>query len=115
MATQIEYDVEEVGFLKLKKESVDEISAGDVGYVIASVKSMQDAKVADTITHQKNPAKEPIPGYKEVKPMVFSGIFPTYSDDFEDLRSALEKLQLNDASLSYQPETSKAQIGRAHV
>src|SRR5690625_6498112 len=69
---------------------------------------MQDAKVGDNITHQKNPAKEPIPGYKEVKPMVFSGIFPTYSDDFEDLRSALEKLQLNDASLSYQPETSKA-------
>lgn len=108
MATQKEYDAEEVGFLKLKKESVDEIRAGDVGYVIGSVKSLQDAKVGDTITHQKNPAKEPIPGYKEVKPMVFSGIFPTYSDDFEDLRSALEKLQLNDASLSYQPETSKA-------
>lgn len=108
MASQKEYDAEEIGFLELKKEPCDELKAGDVGYVIGSVKSLQDARVGDTITHQKNGADKPIPGYKESKPMVFSGIFPTQSDDFEDLRSALEKLQLNDASLSYQPETSKA-------
>ncbi|PWN05719.1 translation elongation factor 4 [Rhodohalobacter mucosus] len=108
MATHKEYDAEEIGYLKLKKEPCTELKAGDVGYVIGSVKSLQDARVGDTITHQKNGADEPIPGYQESKPMVFSGIFPTNSEDFEDLRSALEKLQLNDASLSYQPETSKA-------
>ena len=108
MATQKEYDAEEIGYLKLKKEPTDKLSAGEVGYVIGSVKSLQDAKVGDTITHQKKKADKPIEGYKEVKPMVFSGIFPTQTEDFEDLRSALEKLQLNDASLTYQPETSKA-------
>lgn len=108
MATGKEYDAEEIGYLKLKKEPVKELKAGDVGYVIGSVKSLQDAKVGDTITHQKNRADKAIPGYKDVKPMVFSGIFPTSSEDFEDLRAALEKLQLNDASLTYQPETSKA-------
>src|SRR6056297_3960083 len=108
MATKKEYDAEEIGYLKLKQEPTKELKAGDVGYVIGSVKSLQDAKVGDTITHQKKGADNPIPGYKEVKPMVFSGIFPTQTEDFEDLRSALEKLQLNDASLTYQPETSKA-------
>jgi len=108
MASDKEYDAEEIGYLELKKKPCDVLKAGDVGYVIGSVKSLQDARVGDTITHQKNGADKPIPGYKESKPMVFSGIFPTESDDFEDLRSALEKLQLNDASLSYQPETSKA-------
>ena len=108
MATGKEYDAEEIGYLELKKRPCKELKAGDVGYVIGSVKSLQDARVGDTITHQKKGAEEPIGGYKESKPMVFSGIFPTESDDFEDLRSALEKLQLNDASLSYQPETSKA-------
>lgn len=108
MATKKEYDAEEIGYLKLKKEKTDKLEAGDVGYVIGSVKSLQDAKVGDTITNTKNKADVPIPGYKEVKPMVFSGIFPTNSEDFEDLRGALEKLQLNDASLTYQPETSKA-------
>ncbi len=87
MATQKEYDAEEIGYLKLKKEPTDKLEAGDVGYVIGSVKSLQDAKVGDTITHQKNKAETPIPGYKEVKPMVFSGIFPTNSEDFEDLSS----------------------------
>lgn len=108
MATHKEYDAEEIGYLRLNKEKTDKLEAGEVGYVIGSVKSLQDARVGDTLTTTKNPANEPIPGYKEVKPMVFSGIYPTDSDDFEDLRSALEKLQLNDASLSYQPETSKA-------
>jgi GTP-binding protein LepA len=108
MASDKEYDAEEIGYLELKKRPCKELKAGDVGYVIGSVKTLQDARVGDTITHQKKGADEPIAGYKESKPMVFSGIFPTESDDFEDLRSALEKLQLNDASLSYQPETSKA-------
>ncbi|MEX2436051.1 MAG: translation elongation factor 4 [Balneolaceae bacterium] len=108
MATNKQYDAEEIGYLKIKKEPTDELKAGEVGYVIGSVKSLQDAKVGDTITTQKNKADKAIPGYKDVKPMVFSGIFPTSSEDFEDLRSALEKLQLNDASLTYQPETSKA-------
>lgn len=108
MATGKEYSAEEIGFLKLKKEPSKELKAGDVGYVVGSVKSLQDARVGDTLTHAKKGATEAIPGYQESKPMVFSGIFPTNSEDFEDLRSALEKLQLNDAALSYQPETSKA-------
>ena len=108
MATGKEYNAEEVGFLRMKQTPTAELRAGDVGYVVGSVKSLQDCRVGDTLTKQKNGANEPIPGYKEVKPMVFSGIYPTQSEDFEDLRSALEKLQLNDASLNYSPETSKA-------
>lgn len=108
MATKKEYFAEEIGYLKLKREATNVLEAGEVGYVIGSVKSLQDAKVGDTITHQKKKAEKAIEGYKDVKPMVFSGIFPTQTEDFEDLRSALEKLQLNDASLTYQPETSKA-------
>ncbi|HEX6981684.1 MAG TPA: translation elongation factor 4 [Balneolaceae bacterium] len=108
MATDKEYDAEEIGYLKLQKEKTDKLEAGEVGYLVGSVKSLQDARVGDTVTTINNPAKEGIPGYQEPKPMVFSGLFPTNSEDFEDLRSALEKLQLNDASLTYQPETSKA-------
>ncbi|MDA0671310.1 MAG: translation elongation factor 4, partial [Bacteroidetes bacterium] len=108
MATQKEYNAEEVGFLRMKQTPTGELRAGDVGYVVGSVKSLQDCRVGDTLTTQKNGATEAVPGYKEVKPMVFSGIYPTQSEDFEDLRSALEKLQLNDASLNYTPETSKA-------
>lgn len=108
MATGKSYFAEEIGYLRLKQEPTSELTAGEVGYVVGSVKSLQDARVGDTLTTAKKSATEPIPGYKEVKPMVFSGIYPTQSEDFEDLRTALEKLQLNDASLSYQPETSKA-------
>lgn len=108
MATKKDYFAEEIGYLKLKREPTGVLEAGEVGYVIGSVKSLQDAKVGDTITHQKRKADKAVDGYKDVKPMVFSGIFPTQTEDFEDLRSALEKLQLNDASLTYQPETSKA-------
>lgn len=108
MQTDKIYEAEEVGFLLLRNEPQDCIKAGEVGYIIGSVKSIQDTKVGDTVTTVKNGAKTPIPGYKEVKPMVFSGIYPTNSDDFEDLRSALEKLQLNDASLSFTAETSAA-------
>ncbi len=108
IATDKEYEAEEIGFLKLEKEKTDKLEAGDVGYIVGSVKSLQDARVGDTVTRTDNPADKAIPGYQEPKPMVFSGLFPTQSDDFEDLRSALEKLQLNDASLTYQPETSEA-------
>ncbi len=108
MSNGKEYYAEEIGFLRLNQEPTEELRAGEVGYVIGSVKSLQDVRVGDTITTVKNGAKEPIPGYKEAQPMVFSGIFPVTSEDFEDLRSALEKLQLNDASLKYEPETSQA-------
>ena len=108
MANGEEYNAEDIGFLKIDYEPAKELRAGEVGYVIGSVKSLQDVRVGDTITTVKNGAEEAIPGYQEAKPMVFSGIYPTQSEDFEDLRSALEKLKLNDASLSYEPETSKA-------
>ena len=108
MANREEYNAEDIGYLRMKYEPAKELKAGEVGYVIGSVKSLQDVRVGDTITTVNNPATEAIPGYQESKPMVFSGIYPTQAEDFEDLRSALEKLQLNDASLSYEPETSKA-------
>ncbi len=108
MANKEEYNAEDIGYLKMTYQPTKELKAGEVGYVIGSVKSLQDVRVGDTITTVKNAATTPIPGYMEAKPMVFSGIYPTQSEDFEDLRSALEKLQLNDASLSYEPETSKA-------
>jgi GTP-binding protein LepA len=108
MSNRKEYDAEELGILRLGRQKVDKLNAGDVGYIIGSVKDVQDTRVGDTITTKRNGAEEPIPGFKEVKPMVFSGIYPTDTENFEDLRGALDKLQLNDASLSYQPETSAA-------
>ncbi|MCH8558576.1 MAG: translation elongation factor 4 [Balneolia bacterium] len=108
MAVEQDYDADEIGYLRIKPQPCEQLSAGEVGYIIGSVKSLQDTKVGDTITTVKNGATEPIPGYKEVKPMVFSGIYPTDSEDFESLRSALDKLQLNDASLQFVPETSAA-------
>lgn len=104
----IESDAEEIGTLGLKKIKTDELSAGDVGYLIAGIKDVHETKVGDTITHAKNGAAEPLPGYKDVKPMVYSGLYPTDSDDFEDLRDALDKFRLNDSALIYQPETSAA-------
>jgi GTP-binding protein LepA len=108
MAVDRDYVADEIGYLRLKPEPCKLLSAGEVGYIIGSVKTLEDTKVGDTITSVKNGATEAIPGYKEVKPMVFSGIYPTNSEDFEGLRSALEKLQLNDASLQFVPETSVA-------
>lgn len=107
-AVNKQFDAEEIGILGLKKIKVEELSAGDVGYLIAGIKDVHDAKVGDTVTHAKNGAAKPLPGYKEVKPMVYSGIYPTNSEDFEDLRDALEKFRLNDSALVYQPETSAA-------
>jgi GTP-binding protein LepA len=103
-----ESEAEEIGILGLKRIKTDELSAGNVGYLIAGIKDVHDTKVGDTITHNKNGASEPLPGYKDVKPMVYSGLYPTDSDDFEDLRDALDKFRLNDSALVYQPETSVA-------
>ena len=108
MSNKEEYNAEDIGYLRMNYQPTKELKAGEVGYVIGSVKSLQDVRVGDTITTVKNPSDSAIPGYQEAKSMVFSGMFPTQSEDFEDLRTALEKLQLNDASLTYEPETSKA-------
>ncbi|MDI6400807.1 translation elongation factor 4 [Balneolaceae bacterium ANBcel3] len=108
MATLKDYEADEVGYLRIKPQPADILSAGEVGYIIGNVKTLEDTKVGDTVTSLTNKASEPIAGYKEVKPKVFSGIYPTISDDFENLRTALDKLQLNDASLQYTPETSAA-------
>ncbi len=103
-----EYDADEIGILQMKMVPRKEISAGNVGYIITGIKESKEVKVGDTITTLSNPSPEPIQGYQEVKPMVFAGIYPVDSDDYEDLRDSLEKLQLNDASLTYEPETSLA-------
>lgn len=108
MATGKEYVADEIGYLRIKPEPCAVLSAGEVGYIIGSVKTLEDTKVGDTVTTVANPAKSAIPGYKEVKPMVFSGIYPTDSEQFENLRAALDKLQLNDASLKFEPESSVA-------
>jgi GTP-binding protein LepA len=102
------FEAEEVGVLEMKRNRTGEISAGDVGYLIAGAKDVHDTKVGDTITHDARPADVPLPGYKDVKPMVFSGVYPTNAEEFEDLRSSIEKLRLNDSSLVYEPETSAA-------
>ncbi len=103
-----EYIADEVGILQLSQVPKDIISAGDVGYIITGIKVSKEIKVGDTITTVANPCQEAIKGFEDVKPMVFAGIFPIDNDDFEDLRDSLEKLQLNDASLVFEPETSQA-------
>ncbi|WP_298065099.1 translation elongation factor 4 [uncultured Rikenella sp.] len=103
-----EYDADEIGVLKLKMSPRDEIRAGDVGYIISGIKNSVDVKVGDTITSVANPCQEAIAGFEEVKPMVFAGVYPVETDQYEDLRASLEKLQLNDASLTYEPESSLA-------
>jgi GTP-binding protein LepA len=103
-----EYEAEEIGVLGLRRIKTDTLEAGNVGYLIAGIKDVHDAKVGDTVTHAKNGADKPLPGYKEVKPMVYSGLYPTDSDEFENLRDALEKFRLNDSALVFQPETSVA-------
>ncbi|NDV70335.1 translation elongation factor 4 [Dysgonomonas sp. 25] len=103
-----EYDADEVGVLKLAMSPKNEIQCGDVGYIISGIKTSKEVKVGDTITHVKRPCEKAIEGFEEVKPMVFAGVYPIESEDFEDLRASLEKLQLNDASLTFQPESSVA-------
>ncbi len=103
-----EYDADEVGILKLDMVPKEEVHCGNVGYIISGIKTSKEVKVGDTITHVKRPAKKAIEGFEEVKPMVFAGVYPIESEDFENLRTSLEKLQLNDASLTFQPESSVA-------
>jgi GTP-binding protein LepA len=108
VATGKEYIAEEVGTLKLKQAPKDVIKTGDVGYIISGIKEAREVKVGDTITHKDKPSSEPIKGFEEVKPMVFAGIYPVDTDEFEELREAMHKLQLNDASIVFEPESSAA-------
>src|SRR5918992_267628 len=108
MAQGTRFEAEEVGFFSPTMRPADTLSAGEVGYVITGLKDVARLRVGETLTAQSNRADEPLPGYRDVKPMVFAGLFPTDSDDYPELRDALEKLKLNDASLSYEPETSQA-------
>ncbi len=109
MATGAEFTVVEVGYMRATSmEPAKELTAGEVGYITASIKTVGDAQVGDTVTTAQNPATEPLPGYRKVNPMVFCGVYPADGADYENLRDALEKLRLNDASLSYEPETSGA-------
>lgn len=108
MSSNKSYEVTEVGITTSKQVPVDILEAGDVGYVLASIKNVKDARVGDTITDKNNPTKTPLPGYKKVVPMVYCGIYPAEGEDFNSVRDALEKLQVNDASLVFEPETSVA-------
>lgn len=108
VATAKEYDADEIGVLKLGMVETKELSAGNVGYIISGIKSSKEVKVGDTITHVKRPCDKAIAGFEEVKPMVFAGVYPIDAEDFEDLRNSIEKLQLNDASLTFEPESSMA-------
>ena len=108
MSTNKSYEVTEVGINTSKQMSVDKLEAGDVGYVLGSIKNVKDARVGDTITDNNNPTNTPLPGYKKVVPMVYCGVYPAEGEDFNTVRDALEKLQVNDASLVFEPETSAA-------
>ncbi len=107
-ATNQQYNADEVGILKLEKEPRDVVRAGDVGYIISGIKEAKEVKVGDTITHVHRPCEAAIEGFEDVKPMVFAGIYPVDTDDYQELRGAMEKLQLNDASLVFEPEASAA-------
>lgn len=108
MATNKTFEVIEVGAFKPRMTIIDELNVGDVGFVVAGIKNVGDTRVGDTITDAKRPTAEPLPGYRRINPMVFCGLYPIDTSDYNDLREALEKLQLNDASLSFEPETSSA-------
>lgn len=108
VATDKDYIAEEVGTLKLTQKPKDVIKTGDVGYIISGIKEAREVKVGDTITHKDKPSKEPIKGFEEVKPMVFAGIYPVDTDEYEELRESMHKLQLNDASIVFEPESSAA-------
>jgi GTP-binding protein LepA len=108
MALGTRFEAQEIGFMSPTMRPVGELTAGEVGYVITGLKDVSELRVGDTLTTEANGASKPLPGYKDVKPMVFAGLFPTESDDYPELRDALEKLKLNDAALFYEPETSQA-------
>ena len=107
-STGKEYDADEVGVLRLNMEPCKELSAGNVGYIISGIKTSKEVRVGDTITHVNVPCEKPIDGFEAVKPMVFAGVYPVDTDDYEELRASIEKLQLNDASLTFEPESSLA-------
>ncbi len=107
-STGREYDADEVGVLRLNMEPCKELSAGNVGYIISGIKTSKEVRVGDTITHVQNSCEKPIEGFEAVKPMVFAGVYPVDTDDYEELRASIEKLQLNDASLTFEPESSLA-------
>jgi len=108
LATQQSFTVEQIGVITPKFTEVDELSVGDVGFMVGGIRRVADSKIGDTITEEARPTSEPFPGFQEIKPMVFSGLYPTDSAQYEDLRDALEKLQLNDSSFFYEPDTSGA-------
>ena len=108
VATGKQYDADEIGILRLDMVPQKELRAGNVGYIISGIKTSREVKVGDTITHVANPCQEAISGFEEVKPMLFAGVYPIETEDFEDLRASIEKLQLNDASLTFEPESSVA-------
>ena len=108
MSNGKKYEVDEVGAFTPNMTIVEELTVGDVGFIVAGIKNVKDTRVGDTITDAKNPALEPLPGYRKINPMVFCGMYPIDTQDYNDLREALEKLELNDASLRYEPETSTA-------
>src|SRR5262249_14127186 len=108
MALGTRMEAQELGFFSPTMQPAESLVAGEVGYVVTGLKDVSELRVGDTITSEQRRASDPPPGYKEVKPMVFAGLFPTNSDDYPDLRDALEKLKLNDAALFYEPETSQA-------
>src|SRR6187399_403212 len=108
MALDTQFEAQELGFFAPVLRPSDTLAAGEVGYVVTGLKDVSELRVGDTITSERRPAAEPVPGYKEVKPMVFAGLFPTDSDAYPDLRDALERLKLNDGALAYEPETSQA-------
>ena len=110
LATGKEYEADEIGTLKMTQVAKNEIKAGDVGYLISGIKVAKEVKVGDTITHRDRQATKPVKGFEEVKPMVFAGIYPVETTDYEELRYSMEKLQLNDASLVWEPETSLATL-----
>ncbi len=114
MATGGEYILEELGVFKMGLSSRDELSAGDVGYAVAGIKTISDIRVGDTITTTINPCKKPLPGFKEVKPVVFSSIYPVDSNDYEELQEAIDRLKLNDASLVYE-KTLRLPLGLVFV
>ena len=107
-STEREYDADEIGVLRLNMEPCKELRAGNVGYIISGIKSSKEVRVGDTITHVATPCETPIEGFEAVKPMVFAGVYPVDTDDYEELRASIEKLQLNDASLTFEPESSLA-------
>ncbi|WP_009960656.1 translation elongation factor 4 [Verrucomicrobium spinosum] len=108
MSTGLDYEVKDVGVFRPKMSTVPELHVGDVGYIIANVKATSDVKIGDTVTETRRPAPEPLPGFKEIHPLVFSGIYPVSTDDFESLKMAMGKLQINDAAFSYMAESSAA-------